>query len=238
MGLVPPWVVDDDPQLNRSRICGIDSPCMQLHDEEQGKRYFSVGAPYILESSDMLRLTQSWVRLVPRVYENYPYLLAEMFAYAMAAAHERLPHLRVDHFMVSNVHVHGEGWPWVDALGDDVCVTPVGGVFFPDSPMPTFVHYCQRYLVENLGFWKRSVDHHVFSCEAPMLIEPSIHLSTPNSTPKLKQGNDQELRYNRRNGFMLCTIHRAFNAALEYYKSKMCHKNANTNKSAIFSDNS
>ena len=30
-----------------------------------------------------------------RVYEGYPYLLAEMYAYSMAAAHERLPHLQV-----------------------------------------------------------------------------------------------------------------------------------------------
>ncbi len=39
----------------------------------------------------------------PRVYEGYPYLLAEMYAYSMAAAHEKLPHLQLWNYMVSNV---------------------------------------------------------------------------------------------------------------------------------------
>ena len=41
-----------------------------------------------------------------RVYEHYPYLLAEMYAYSMAAAHENLPHLQLENWMVSNTDVH------------------------------------------------------------------------------------------------------------------------------------
>ena len=40
--------------------------------------------------------------LAVRVYNNgYPFLLAEMYAYSMAAAHENLPHLQTEHHMVS-----------------------------------------------------------------------------------------------------------------------------------------
>lgn len=36
-----------------------------------------------------------------RVYERYPNLLAEMYAYSMAAAHENLPHFQLLNYMVS-----------------------------------------------------------------------------------------------------------------------------------------
>lgn len=107
-----------------------------------------------------------------RVYEGYPYLLAEMYAYSMAAAHEKLPHLQVLNHMVSNVGDYGEGWPWVDALSD-VCEPPdANGRFFSGKPMVTFVHFCQNYRAGNIGFGKRAVPHDIFSCASPMLVEP------------------------------------------------------------------
>jgi hypothetical protein len=57
------------------------------------------------------------------VYEDYPYLLAEMYAYSMAAAHEKLPHLQVDNYMVSSSDAGGEAWPHVDGL-PQVCIPP------------------------------------------------------------------------------------------------------------------
>ena len=94
--------------MNRTRICGVDSPCLQVQARTASLHY-SVGAPYLLEKADLLRLAKSWVQFVPRVYEGYPDLLAEMFAYSLAAAHQQLPHLRLDHFMVSNIDMDEEG---------------------------------------------------------------------------------------------------------------------------------
>lgn len=65
------------------------------------------------------------------MYEKYPSLLAEMYAYSMAAAHVELPHFTMHNLMVSNVHAGDEGWKWIDALGDNVCEPPVNGVFYP-----------------------------------------------------------------------------------------------------------
>ena len=68
-----------------------------------------------------------------RVYTKYPSLLAEMYAYSMAAAHTELPHFTLMNLMVSNVHAGDEGWKYIDSLGDDVCVPPVDGVFYPGT---------------------------------------------------------------------------------------------------------
>jgi peptidyl serine alpha-galactosyltransferase len=177
-GLGAPWVNDYHAKFNRTKICGADSPCRRVPSEAEGYKFYSVGPPLILEKNDLHRLTKTWTQFVPRVYERYPYLLAEMYGYSLAAAHEKLPHLRVDHLMVSDTSGDGEGFPWVDALVDDVCEPPVEGIFYPDHPLPTFLHYCQGYRAGELGFWKREVDADIFSCGADMLIEPPRDLGT------------------------------------------------------------
>lgn len=106
------------------------------------------------------------------MYERYPELLAEMYAYSMAAAHVELPHFTAHHWMVSNTFAGDEGWPWIDPLGDDVCADPVDGVYYPDRPMPTLLHYCQFFRAGELGFQKRRIRKSIFDCDAPMMAEP------------------------------------------------------------------
>ena len=101
--------------FKREYICGEGSPCLGVSAAEANK-YFPVGPPYLLHVSDVARLAVTWVDFAPRIYEEYPELLAEMYAYCMASAHLGLRHFKVDHLMVSNVDAGGEGWPWVDAL--------------------------------------------------------------------------------------------------------------------------
>mmetsp|Transcript_3116 Transcript_3116/g.4807 ORF Transcript_3116/g.4807 Transcript_3116/m.4807 type:complete len:502 (-) Transcript_3116:106-1611(-) len=230
-GLGAPWVQDSNRELNRTRICGPHSPCLRVPSQRDGSKYYSVGAPYILERSDMYRLAQSWVRFVPRVYEGYPDLLAEMFAYSMAAAHENLPHLRVDHFMVSNIDAGGEGWPWVDALGDNVCAPPENGIFFPSHPMPTFVHYCQFFRAAEWGFHKRRVYGDIFSCHRPMLLEPPKDSWIAKVDYKNRDGEIVKMSRTqvRRSAFVLCVLHSALNAALTDYKEKMCTNTTHAN---------
>ena len=68
-----------------------------------------------------------------------------MYAYSMAAAHEKLPHVQVDHYMVSNIDSGGEGWNWVDDL-DNACVKPnEKGIFYEGQNLPTVAHFCQSY---------------------------------------------------------------------------------------------
>ncbi len=112
------------------------------------------------------------------MYEDYPYLLAEMYAYSMAAAHERLPHLQVDHYMVSNIDAGGEGWKWVDELQQNVCQPYNGELFFPGENLPTVLHFCQTYRVGEFTFTKRRVPHSLFTCDSPMFADTPPELAS------------------------------------------------------------
>ena len=173
-GLGAPWARDDHPRFNRLKICGEGSPCLVPKENEAARRY-SVGPPYIVEKDDLHRIANTWTKFVPQVYEGYPYLLAEMYAYSIASAHENLPHLQLDHYMVSNTDAGGEGWDWVDKL-EDVCAPPENGIYFPGKPLPTLLHFCQFYRADELGFQKRRLAADAFSCEAPMLKEPPANM--------------------------------------------------------------
>ena len=168
-GLGAPWARDFHKKFNRSHICGEGSPCLEER-ENIAENHYAVGPPYIVEKKDMWRIAQTWTEFVPRVFEGYPYLLAEMYAYSMAAAHEKLPHLQLEQYMVSNTDVEpGEGWRFVDQM-DDVCVPPdEHGIFYPGKLVPTIMHYCQFYRAADLGFQKRRVPKDIFSCASPML---------------------------------------------------------------------
>ena len=154
-GLGAPWARDYHKKFNKTRICGVGSPCT-TDTEAFGDEHYSVGPPYVLVKEDMLRLTETWTQFVPRVFENYPYLLAEMYAYSMAASHERLPHFSPHSYMVSEPDGRDEGWPWIDQI-EDVCEPPVNGIYHPESPLPNVMHYCQTYRVGDIGFAKRQV---------------------------------------------------------------------------------
>ncbi len=122
-GLGAPWAGSPTKEFNRMDVCGLTSPCMNTTNAF-GERHYSVGPPYLVEKHDLIRLTKTWAKFVPTVYERNPDLLSEMYAYSMAAAHEYLPHFTMMHYMVSNTNVEEEGWKWVDGLGDDVCRPP------------------------------------------------------------------------------------------------------------------
>ena len=94
-----------------------------------------------------------------------------MYAYSMAAAHEQLPHTLVHHLMVSNLNAGDEGWRYVDVLGDNVVNAPVNGIYYPNLPMPVFLHYCSFYRIGDLGFHKRRVPKSLLTCDGPLFID-------------------------------------------------------------------
>ena len=98
----------------------------------------------MIHARDAVPLAKAWLRAVPDVHAQYPYLLAEMYGYSMAAANLSLPHAQVHHLMVSNVGAGGEGWPFVDRLPPERACDPT---LLDDEAhrLPFFLHYCQRY---------------------------------------------------------------------------------------------
>lgn len=94
-----------------------------------------------------------------------------MYAYSMAAAHEKLPHLQVNHYMVSNLDSgYTEGWKWIDDL-PQVCIPSKDGIYYPDHNLPTVAHFCQSYRVGEFMFTKRRVPHNIFECDQPLFID-------------------------------------------------------------------
>eukprot|EP00613_Pedinella_sp_CCMP2098_P077813 CAMPEP_0171934422 /NCGR_PEP_ID=MMETSP0993-20121228/32004_1 /TAXON_ID=483369 /ORGANISM="non described non described, Strain CCMP2098" /LENGTH=532 /DNA_ID=CAMNT_0012575125 /DNA_START=203 /DNA_END=1801 /DNA_ORIENTATION=+ len=238
--------------FNRKYVCGgAGSPCVSTTPREANK-YFPVGPPYVVHVDDLRNIAKSWVEMVPRIYEEYPELLAEMYAYCMAAAHLGLKHFKVDHMMVSNVDASGEGWPWVDAF----LASPHADLEVSQSTvieqreqkqqrqqqqvevftgdMPSVVHYCQNYRQSDWLFAKRRLPKgsamtwpppkdSILHCAHPLLAEPPENLTTANFFDH-NDGTKKPLkpRQMQRVNFVLVTVIRGINKALEAFKEDVC----------------
>eukprot|EP00613_Pedinella_sp_CCMP2098_P022131 CAMPEP_0171688796 /NCGR_PEP_ID=MMETSP0991-20121206/4101_1 /TAXON_ID=483369 /ORGANISM="non described non described, Strain CCMP2098" /LENGTH=573 /DNA_ID=CAMNT_0012276791 /DNA_START=28 /DNA_END=1749 /DNA_ORIENTATION=+ len=111
--------------------------------------WYSIGAPYIALASDWLPISTNWTNLMPMAVERNFGNLAEMYAMVIAVADLGIRPARIDNMMVSNVGAGGEGWPWVDNLPMDKGCDPAI-LQDPQYPLPTFLHYCQRYEIAQL----------------------------------------------------------------------------------------
>lgn len=224
-GLGAPWTREVHLKFNKTIICGPDSPCVKV-SESFGQGHYAVGPPYMLHISDAKRIAKTWSEFTPKVYLNgYPHLLAEMYAYSMAAAAEELPHLSVYHHMVSSISGGGEGWPHIDKL-EAVCIPSVNGYFYPGKPLPTVQHYCQHYEADGYAFGKHSIKHNIFSCDSnrsfplpPRNTKHSFNEPIDRSSDRPTQNKQRQSKYS---AFSLCVIHETFNSAIKWYKSRMC----------------
>lgn len=165
----------------------------------------------------------------------YSHLLAEMFAYCLAAAHLNLPHQVVWSFMISDVGSPDlEGWALLDKYSKrDVC-TP-GSI--PQKILPHVLHYCHRYTLGKFVIGKHRVPNDFISCESPLFTEPPPDLGEKYDF-YIEPDKDKDIRTNinpkhiKDHAFMLCTILPSFNAAAMYYKNHYCQDApfVNTNK--------
>jgi hypothetical protein len=234
-GLGAPWTDDKHKKFNRTLVCGEGSPCLHV-SEIDGENHYSVGPPYIATRADFDRIATSWVSFVPKVYSQYPYLLAEMYAYSMAAAHEQLPHLTMFHYMVSNAEGGGEGWDFIDDL-QEVCAAPtlipgkkVGSVkverFYEGSNMPVLFHYCQHFkITDELSFYKGGHRENIMSCATkpfPMCEPDGVGKNINHK--KYKKGTDEyrNERKKKRGGFAVNILHTTINRALNFFHDRMC----------------
>ena len=87
---------------------GENSPAKSI-DEREAQLHYQVGPPYIAEVADMYTIVKRWSELVSKVHAAKPQLLAEMYAYQLAASDVTLPHEVVNTMMVSGVDAYGEG---------------------------------------------------------------------------------------------------------------------------------
>jgi hypothetical protein len=116
--------------------------------EHSAAAYYSFGAPYIALAEDWLPIATNWTALMPMAVERNFGNLAEMYACSIAVADYGIRPVQIDSLMVSNVNCGDEGWLWVDKVPRDRGCDPT---IVSDSsyPLPTFLHYCQGYTVED-----------------------------------------------------------------------------------------
>ncbi|KAL7570669.1 hypothetical protein ACA910_014942 [Epithemia clementina (nom. ined.)] len=119
MGQMYGFSVQWKTKVNTTQLLGplaatVQSPIDDLSMKQAQKSYI-VGPPYIATARDMYAIARQWSYFVPRVHDQYPFLLAEMFAYSLAAAHLRLPHQTARTFMISALDgYNSEGWYLID----------------------------------------------------------------------------------------------------------------------------
>lgn len=213
-------------KFNLDEIAGPDSPAKKVSMEDAFK-YYPVGPPYIATARDLHSIAVKWCEFVPKVHAEYPYLLAEMYAYCIAAAHLELPHQRADNLMVSNTGANGEAWPFVDAIGEDVslsmCEFATAPIDDKQYPIPTVIHFCQRYVVSDFIFWKRKVKENFFECDSKPFEELPSSLAEDFSVVMMGEGKyAEEKKKIKRSSFMLCSIQSMMNGAQAFYKQNHC----------------
>ncbi|KAL3817387.1 hypothetical protein ACHAXA_005022 [Cyclostephanos tholiformis] len=214
-------------KFDLENIAGSTSPARDV-SQSDGALYYPVGPPYVAIASDMYDIALSWSEFVPRVYAEYPHLLAEMYAYCIAAAHLRLPHTIIDSMMVSAVGnggggAGGEGWEFVrDVPAGEVCeygMRPNHDV----RRVPSAIHYCQHYAVARYMFGKRRVPHDIFTCDHPPLLEPPIDLGSGRYPWVESKRGSKRMEMNagkeKLEAFMVCSLTRATNDALAFFKT-------------------
>jgi hypothetical protein len=199
-------------------------------------RNHQVGPPYIATARDMYTIVVKWCEFGPRVHDMYPFLLAEMFAYCLAAAHTKLPHQIAASFMISDVSAgsKAEGWGYIDSMPQDkVC-----GKHSPED-LPHVIHFCQRYGVGDYYFGKRRLPKDILTCESPLLAEPPEDLVGKYDYADWPGGKELERKQlkpimAKRNGFVLCYMLPPNNEAAIYFKQRHCAPGtANLNKTLL-----
>lgn len=206
-------------------IAGPDSPS-KLVRREDGQLYYPVGPPYIATVHDMYQISLKWTEFVPKVHAQYPHLLAEMYAFCIAAAHLKLRHQLIDSLMVSKPSTGGEGWELVDEI-------PPGEMCeFAKKPdqtkyaLPSVIHLCQRYAVgEDWFFGKRKIPHDIYACETPLFLEPPPDIALKynfKKPPNAKEITPLTPRIINQETFMVCFLTALLNEAAAFYKSHAC----------------
>lgn len=218
-------------RLNLTKITNsTDSPALKVSLEE-GAFYYSVGPPYLATLLDMYQIALKWTEFVPRVYQQHPHLLAEMFGFCIAAAHLKLPHQGISSLMVSDLALNdAEGWPLIDPWpAQQVCTRAQSLVSFSSNmtQIPNVVHMCQRYGLGSQWFFSKHAipEAFIYDCQAPLFEEPPPDVATLynfKQLPPVLEIKPLSPSEAHRMAFMLCYLFRLLNEAATFYKQNAC----------------
>ncbi len=182
-----------------------------------------MGPPYIATALDMHKIVRRWAELVPKVYHEKPQMMAEMYAYSLAAADVGLPHEVVNSMMVSEIDTYGEGWNLIDTIPQNkICLAGITPNRVQDH-LPSVFHYCQSYKAGGVSFYKYLMDNDIFKCQKPFLVEPGGDAMSPEKGRPPDSVGGKELLLRKRNVFATCLMTSTVNEALLFFKMHHCN---------------
>jgi len=211
-----------------------NSPALAVSQNE-GNKHYPAGPPYLATAKDMYKIALKWTEFAPGVHAEYPNLLAEMYAYCIAAAHLKLPHVMIESLMVSNTNAGGEGWEFIDRMDGNICEHAIS-LDHDVNPLPSVIHFCQRYIVGERFFGKRKLPKSFFTCESPFLKETPMDLGDQffkypvGAMERRKKGMVQtslSAKQTKREAFMVCAMTNMLNEASKFFKQNHCGGEAN-----------
>jgi len=212
--------------FNLESITGDPDTPAKTVTKADGRSHYAAGPPYIGTARDMYHIAVKWTEFSPRVHAEYPYLLAEMYAYCIAAAHLKLPHKLIVSGMISNTGSPlAEAWPFVDKIPANEICQIASTANHARYAVPNVIHYCQRYMIGKWFFGKRSMKRDFFTCESPLMAEPPQDIATckfqikPPGTGTKVDLNEKQAK---RNAFVLCGMISLLNDAGLFYKTNHC----------------
>lgn len=210
-----------------------DTPARKV-SSKMGMERYPAGPPYLATAKDMHTIARYWADFVPRVHAEYPHLLAEMYAFCIAAAHAELPMQIVTTLMVSDSSSgRGEGWSLIESIDDDNLCDPS---IMEETALPSVLHYCQRYMVGQYMFGKRRMPTNIFSCESPLLKLPPRDIAQqydyfipPPSGRKIPQEHTSlSAARVKRDSFMICALTNILNDASLFFQKTNCDSDKNS----------
>jgi len=233
--------------LDIPTITGDPSTPAAKVTRQTARDHYPVGPPYLATAVDMHRIVMKWAEYVPKVYAEHPHLMAEMYAFCIAAAHLELPHQVMNSMMISDKMIGTEGWSlFENDVGEgEMCGYAMKRakaevVMAGEKTLPNVLHYCQIYLLGKWFFGKWRFPKDFFSCHQPLLMTPPDNLDTlydyfipppsggrPNGGPSKPMTNRKHIQ---RTAFMICYLTQAMNEASISYKEKNCDNTSNLDK--------
>lgn len=212
---------------NVSAIAGHDSPALNVSNYE-ARNLYQAGPPYLATARDMYNIAIKWTEYAPKVFEEHPHLMAEMYAYCIAAAHLELPHQLIESMMVSSITAP-EAWTFIDRIPHKEACSFALNLNHSQHALPSVIHYCQRYMIGKWFFGKRAISKQFFSCESPLfkippmdIVEKFDYFIPP--PPHKPAGEKKKLTSSeqRRVTFTICALISTLNEAGDYFKRNHC----------------
>lgn len=226
----------DKANLSLAEICdaSVDSGgCVGL-DREEVEEHFSVGPPWIASFGDLRRAAPMWLDYAHRIRKQYRQLIAEMYAYSLAFASIGVRHALFDHFVLSYANAPVDEQAWARAVDgrpatELLASLPASGEGV-DAKLPTFLHYCEIYFVEDWYWRKRNVPHsEVLECNAPLFAEPPADLLS-RKVAALEEDRSEFAAQTARQAWFMSALTRSLNEALVDLKGKLCPAGFNSSR--------